>query len=1044
MMRWIVGSSLKFRLLVIPIAAAMMFFGVAQLRDAPTDVLPEFTAPRVEVQTEALGLSAAEVEQLVTVPLEADLLNGVAGLDQIRSESVFGLSSIELIFEPGTDVMRARQLVQERLTGAIGLPHVSKPPVMIQPLASTSRVVMVGLSAKDLSLIEMSVLARWKIKPRLMGVPGVANVAIWGQRERQLQVQVDPEKLRAQGVSLNQVIETTGNALWVSSLSFVEASTPGTGGFIDTPNQRLSIQHISPITTPKDLAQVSVEDTGSRRLRLSDVAAVVEDHQPLIGDGLVNDNASLMLVIEKFPGSNTVDVTEDVEAALEALRPGLSGIEMDTTLYRPATFIETALSNLTRTLIVALILVIVLLGAFVFDWRAALISLVTIPLALLAAGLVLHLGGTTFNMLILAGLVIALGAVIDDAIVDVDNVRRRLRLHRKAGADRSTAAILAEASLEVRGPLLYATLIVLVAVVPAFFLTGVIGSFARPLVVAYALAVLASMVVALTVTPALALLLFARARLDRREPAATRWLRRVYDAALLPVLHRPLRALLAAAVVALAGLAVVPQLWGNSMVPSLQDRDVLIHWEGAPGTSHQEMNRITALASRELRSVPGVRNVGGHVGRAVTSDQVVGINAGELWVNIDPKADYQATTAAIQQVIDGYPGLSREVLTYPEERIRKALTGSDEAVVVRVYGQDLEVLRDKAEEVRESLSQIDGVVAPHVDLQAEEPTVEVEVDLAEALEHGIKPGDVRRSAATLLSGIQVGALFEDQKVFDVVVWGAPSIRNSLNSIEDLLIDTPDGDQVRLGDVAEVRITPSPNTIKRDAVSRYVDIGASVRGRDLGDVVNEVENALEDVTFPVEYHAELFGPYAEGTDDQGWALGLGAACAIGIFLLLQAAFGSWRLATVVFLTLPLALAGGALAAFAAGDIISLGSLIGLVTVFGIAARNGVMLIKHYQHLEDENEPFGPGLVVVGSQERLVPIVMTALATALAVLPLVIFGNIPGQEIVYPVAVVILGGLVTSTLLNLFVVPALYLRFGARAPHTPNPQTTSQSG
>jgi CzcA family heavy metal efflux pump len=1044
-MRWIVGSSIRFRLLVIPIAAAMMVFGVAQLRDAPADVLPEFAAPRVEVQTEALGLSASEVEQLVTVPLEADLLNGVAWLDQIRSESVSGLSSIELIFEPGTDVMRARQMVQERLTGAIGLPHVSKPPVMIQPLSSTSRVVMVGLSSKDLSLIEMSVLARWKIKPRLMGVPGVANVAIWGQRERQLQVQVDPARLRANGVSLNQVIKTTGNALWVSPLSFVEASTPGTGGFIDTPNQRLGIQHISPIKAPKDLAQVTLEDTEGKRLRLGDVAGVVEDHQPLIGDGIVNDNASLMLVIEKFPGSSTVDVTKDVEAALDALRPGLSDIEIDTSLYRPATFIESALGNLTATLIVALLLVILLLGAFLFDWRAALICVITIPLALLAAGVALHLGGVTFNLLVLAGLLIALGVVIDDAIVDVDNIRRRLRAHRASGGEKSSVDVIVEASLQMRGTLLYATVIALVAVVPAFFLTGVMGAFSRPLVVSYAVAVVASMVVALTVTPALALLLFARARLDRSEPLLTRWVRRGYGAVLVHTTQRPLRAILGGAVVALAGLAVLPQLGGNSMVPSLQDRDVLIHWEGAPGTSHPEMNRITAMASRELRSVSGVRNVGGHVGRAITSDQVVGINTGELWVNIDPKADFEATTAAINKVIAGYPGLHREVLSYPEERIRKALTGSDEALVVRIYGQDLDVLRAEADEVRQAISRIEGVVGPRVDLPAEEPTVEIEVDLAAAEEHAIKPGDVRRSAATLLSGIQVGNLFEDQKVFDVVVWGAPAIRNSLNSIEELQIDTPDGDQVRLGDVAEVRVVPHSTVIKRDAVSRYVDVAANVRGRELSAVVNDVDEVLGDAKFPVEYHAELLGQYAEGTDDQGRSVGLAIAAAIAIFLFLQAAFGSWRLATAFLLALPLALAGGALAAFAAGDIISLGSLIGLVTILAIAVRGGTLLIRHYQHLEqDEGEPFGLGLVIRGSQERLVPTVMTALATALAVLPLVVLGSVPGQEIAYPVAVVILGGLVMSTLLTLFVVPALYLLFGSGTAGAADPQTTSHSG
>src|SRR6266545_4614884 len=396
MMHWIIGSSLRLRLLVVPVAAGLMLLGITQLRSAPVDVLPEFNPPLVDIQTEALGLSAEEVEQLVTVPLEQDLLNGVAFLDQIRSQSLPGLSRIELIFQPGTD--------------------------MLQPLSSTGRVMMIGLSSKDVSLIDMSVLARWKIRPRLMGVPGVANVAIWGQRERQLQVQVDPQKLRGQGISLDQVIQSTANALWVSPLSFTEASTPGTGGFIDTSNQRLGIQHISPITTAKDLSRVTVEGTGARTLRLGDVSQVVEDHQPLIGDAIGDSGPSLMLVIQKFPGANTREVTRGVEEALEDMAPGFSGITVDTDLYRPASFIDTAKRDLSLALLIGLILVVALLGAFLFDWRVALISVVVIPLSLVTAAYVLYLRGTTFNTMLLAGLVIAFGVVVDDAIVDANNI----------------------------------------------------------------------------------------------------------------------------------------------------------------------------------------------------------------------------------------------------------------------------------------------------------------------------------------------------------------------------------------------------------------------------------------------------------------------------------------------------------------------------------------------------------------------------------------------------------------------------------------------
>ena len=434
MMRWIVGSSLRFRLLVVAIAAAMLVVGTIELRETPADVLPEFAPPTVEIQTEALGLSAAEVEQMITVPLEQDLLVGVAFLEDIRSESVPGLSRILLVFEPGTNVYRARQVVAERLTQAHALPQVSKPPRMLQPLSSTNRVLMVGVSSKTVSPIEMSVLARWTIAPRLMGVPGVANVSIWGQRDRQLQVQVDPERLRDQDVSLLQVVETAGNALWVSPLTFVEASTPGTGGFIDTPNQRLGVQHLLPISNAADLAQIRVDDTNGRNLSLGDVASVVEGHQPLIGDAVQGDGSGLLLVIEKFPEASTRDVTHRVEAAIGGMQPGLSGLQFDTGVYRPASYIEKSLDNLTLAMIIGGALLILVFGAFFFSWRTALVALVAIPVSLLAGVLVLAALGETFNTMVLVGLAAALMLVIGDALVDVENIARRLRQRRGQGA----------------------------------------------------------------------------------------------------------------------------------------------------------------------------------------------------------------------------------------------------------------------------------------------------------------------------------------------------------------------------------------------------------------------------------------------------------------------------------------------------------------------------------------------------------------------------------------------------------------------------------
>ncbi len=1028
MIRWIIGSSIRSRRIVVALAAVMMVFGFARFRDMPKDVLPEFSPPTVEVQTEALGLSAAEVEQLITTPLEQDLLNGVAFLDTIRSESIPGLSSIEMIFEPGTNVLDARQVVAERLTQAHALPNVSKPPQMLQPLSSTSRVMMIGLSSDTLSLIDMSILARWTIRPRLLGVEGVANVAVWGQRERQLQVLVDPARLRANDVSLQQIIETTANAQFVCPLTFVECSTPGTGGIIETANQRFGVQNAIPFATPDDLAKVVIQDTEGEPLRLGDVADVVVDHQLLIGDAILSGGSGLMLVVEKFPGANALEVTHGVEAALDALRPGLSGVTIDSSLFRPASYIETSNDNLATALIIGAVLVLLALGAFLFEWRTALISVVALVSSLLAAGVVLSLFGTTLNTMTVAGLVLALVVIIDNAVSDVENVARRLRQHRKVGVDASIPRIILEASVETRNAGLYAALITVLAFVPVFFTQGAFGAFFPSVAVSYAAAVLASMVVALVVTPALSMVFLSGSPLKHGETPIVRWLRPRYERGLSRVLGSVRPGLVLVGVILVAGLVAMPFL-ERSLTPSFKDTDLLVHLDGPPGTSLAEMNRITGLVGSELQTVPGVLKVGGHAGRASVSDQVVGVNASELWVSLDPKADYDATVASIEDVVRGYPGLARDVVTYPEERIGQVLSGSDDPVTVRVFGQDLGILSSRAEEIKTILSGIDGIVGPQIQIQPQEPTLEIRVDLAAAERYGIVPGDVRRAAATLLSGIQVGSLFDEQKVFEVVVWGTPDIRNNLTNINDLSIDTEQG-QVRLGDVADVTITPSPTVIRHEAVSRSIDITAGVSGRDLGAVTDEVALRLQEVELPLEYHAELVGDFADQQADDRQALGFAVAAAIAIFLLVQAGIGNWRLAALVYLMLPLSLAGGALAALIDGRLVSLGSIAGFLAVLGIAARHAVMQIRHFQHLERrEGEPFGRELLLRGAQERFVPILSSVFTTALAFTPLAVAGGIAGLEIVNPMAAVVLGGLVSSTLLTLFIVPALYQRFGS---------------
>lgn len=1037
-MRWIVAASLRYRYLIVFMAVVLMAFGISRLTNSAVDVFPEFAPPKVEVQTLSTGLSASAVEELVTVPLE-QALYGVPGLDVMRSRSVPDLSDIVLIFKPGTDLIKARQLVNERLQSVYPtLPTWAAPPVMIQPLSSTSRAMKIGISSDTIDIKDLSMVAYWKIRARLLEVPGVANAPIWGERIKMPQVQVDLEKLNTYGVPLEEVMDVTADALDVGLLQFSEGSVIGTGGFIDTPNQRIGIRSVLPIVTPETLAQVPINDrkkADGSALTLGDVGDVVWDTWPLFGDAVIDGGPGLMMIVEKLPWANTLDVTRGVEEAIDQMRPGLPGVKIDTTIFRPATFIDNSIHNLTSSLLIGAVLVIIILLFFLYEWRVALISATIIPLSLMASLLVLNLRDVPINVMTLAGLSIAIGAVVDDAIVDVENIVRRLRRLRKEGSTQSTASIVLEASIEVRGAIVYASLIEISALMPVFFLQGLSGAFFFPLATAYVVAGLVSPIIALTVTPAMVYILLSNAPIDHRQSPIIPWLHKIYDRVLGRTLRTPSLAYGTASGIVLAGLFVMPFL-GQELLPSFKERDFLMHWITKPGTSHPEMWRITAQACNELMTIPGVRNCGSHIGQAMSADEPYGIYFTENWISVDPSVDYDKTLAAVQETVDGYPGLVRDVQTYLKERIREVLTGSSDTVVIRIYGQELEVLREKSDEVLAALEGIEGIADLKKELHMETPQVEIEVDLAKAQQYGLKPGDVRRASAFLLQGEEIGDIFIGGKTYDVNVWSTPATRHSLSDIQNLMIDTPDGGRVRLADVADIRIVPVPNVIEREGQSRKIDVSANVKGRDLGSVAADVEETLNNIEFPLGYHFEIKGEFAERQAAQRSLLTAGAIAVIAIFFLLYTSFGTWRPTFLTFFTLPWALVGGVLTAYLSGGILSLGSLVGLLTILGIATRNGIMMISHFQHLEEEEgEPFGPELVLRGARERIAPIMMTALTTGLALVPLVIAGNIPGQEIEYPMALVILGGLVTSTLLNLLVVPTLYLRFGKSRQRAP---------
>ncbi len=1019
-MRWLVETALRLRIAVIAAAVLLIAGGVRMVPHLSLDVFPEFAPPYIEIQTEAPGLSAEEVETLITFPLENSLI-GTPGLETLRSKSVLGLSSIRMLLHENVDLYQARQVVQERLAAeAPRLPGVARPPVILQPLSSLSRMMKIGIWSDTLSQRDMSELAVWTIRPRLMAISGVANVAIWGQRDKQLQVLVDVDRLQAHQVTLDAVLRAAGDAVVLDA-----------GGFVDTPNQRLAVRQLPPVRDPEDLAQTVVAFNQGSPLRLGDVADVRIGSPPPIGDAIINDQPGLLLIVEKQPAANMLETTRRVEAALELLKPGLKDVEIDSTIFRPATFIERSIENLTQALLVGCGLVVIVLIAFLFDWRTAAVSLTAIPLSVIAAVLLIHWWGMTINTMIIAGLVIALGEVVDDAVIDVENIVRRLRLNRLAEQPRSAFRVVLDASLEVRSAIVYATVIIVLVFLPVFFLEGLPGAFFRPLAIGYVSAILASLFVAVVVTPALSLLMLPHGRNSAHEPPISRWLKIPYRAMLPWFTRRPTSAI-GVLLVSFAGTFLLLRTLGQEFLPDFQETDFLMHFVEKPGTSIEAMDRITILASKELRSIPGVRNFGSHIGRAEVADEVVGPNFTELWISIDESVDYQETLGKVEAAVDGYPGLYRDVLTYLRERVKEVLTGASSSIVVRIYGPDLAGLRGQAQQVAAVMEKVTGVSNLKVESQVLVPQVDVRLRPEAAERCGLTPGQVRRAVTTLLRGAKVGEIYEKQMKVDVVVWGSDECRSNLTALHDLRIDTPGGGHVLLKDIAEIDIVPAPNEVRRENGSRRIDVTCDARGRDLGAVARDIETAVQGVSFERGYHPEVLGEFAALQASQNRLLALGGVALLGILLILYLDFQSLRLTLLVCLTIPFALIGGVVAVWLAGGTLSLGSLVGFVTVLGIAARNGIMLISHYRHLQaTEGIPFGRELVLRGAEERLAPILMTVLTTILALVPLVTSGNKPGHEIEYPLAVVIVGGLVTSTILNLFLLPPLFLLWGRNA-------------
>ncbi|HWB77659.1 MAG TPA: efflux RND transporter permease subunit, partial [Nannocystaceae bacterium] len=1005
MIRALLTLCLRQRVVVLVLAVLAMIAGIHSAADAPLDAFPELAPPRVEIQTEAPGLSSLEVEGLVTRPIE-DALTAVPLASALRSKSVLGLSSVTVLFEPGTDLFRARQLVQERLAIAVPrLPQLAEAPVILSPTSSTSRVLKVGLSSDTLSMIELSDLARWTIRPRLMSIPGVANVAVWGERSRELQVRVEPDELRAHGIVLDDVARASR-----------EAVTAQSGGLLDGPNQRLAVSHPAAVDDAEELARAPVAFRGGTTLRIGDVAEVVEDHAPLIGDAVIDGGSGILLIVHKQPWGSTVAITAAIDVALAELAPALPDVSVDATIFRPARFIERAIGNLELALGLGCVMVIVVLIAFLWDWRTAIISTLAIPVSLLVAVVVLRLTGATLDTMVLAGLAIALGEVVDDAIIDVENIHRRLR---EPGRSRDDFSVVLAASLEVRSAVVYASMIVVLVFGPVYLLDGLAGALFRPLAFAYVVAIGASLLVALTITPALSLVLLPHAATRARSAPLARALARPYTRVLRAALRWP-RVVIAIALLSVAAGAIGFARLGSVFLPDFREQDFLMHWIAKPGASVEGLRRTTELVSQELLAVPGVRNVGAHLGRAQVADEVVGANFGELWVSVDPEQDHDETIARIEATLAPYSGLYHDVQTYLREIVDEVLTGSHGAIVVRVSGSDLEVIDERAHAIADAMRSVAGTARVAVEPLGAVPQIEVRPRDDAAALYGLTNAEIRGQVTTLVQGTRVGEVFRDLRPVGVVVWGTPALRTDVTALRELRIATRAGADVRLADIADVVIAPTPGAVRHEGTARRLDVTCEVRGRSLDEVAAEIGDALTDMAFPPGHHAELLGEHvARERAARDLAIG-GAFALLGVLLVLYIDFGSLRLTALVAASLPFALAGAVAAAQLGGGVLSLGSLVGFVTVLGIAARNGIMLVDHYRRLErDEGVAFGVELVVRGSLERLAPILMTALCTGLALVPLALWGDRPGHEIEHPMAIVILGGLLTSTMLNLLV-------------------------
>ena len=1029
MLQAIVSFSLRFRGVVVALACVVLGYGLYVAAHAKLDVFPDFVQPQVVVQTEAPGLSPEQVELLVTRPVET-ALNGLGGLESIRSESIQGLSIITAVFKEGTDVFVARQMMAEKLAETTSLmPLGVKTPKMTPLTSSTMDLLKIGLTSEKLSPMELRTFADWTLKPRLLAVEGVAKCSTFGGEVRQLQIQVQPGLLVAYDLALSDVMAAARLATGVMG-----------AGYIETENQRVVVQTEGQSLTAGALGQIVVAHTNGLNVRLKDVAHVIEGAEPKFGDTLVQGTPGVLMTMSSQYGANTMEVTEGLEAALAEMKPTFEaqGIKLYPRLHRPATFIEASLHNIRSSLYLGGILVAVVLFLFLGHFRTAFISLTAIPLSLLTAIIVMAHFGVTLNTITLGGLAIAIGEVVDDAIIDVENIFRRLRENQLLSAPRPAFRVILDASLEVRSAVVYATFIVALVFVPVLTLTGLQGKFFAPLALSYILAIMASLLVALTLTPALGFLFFGRGVRSAKEPLLQRWLKAGYSRVLRIFSHWPEAVIGGVVIICALALTKLP-VGGGEFLPEFREGHFVLQVSAVPGTSLPEMMRMGREISAALRRNKNIDTVEQQIGRAEQGEDPWGPHRSEFHVELKEDIDgdeAEKMADEIRKILGSFPGIQFEVVTFLGDRIGETITGELSPVVISIFGDDLDTLDNKAQEIARLLESIPGAQDVQVKSPPGAPRIAVKLRMERLTQLGFRPVEVLDAIQTAYQGTVVAQVYQANRVADVAVILDAAARKMPETIGSLLLRSVHGLRLPLRELADIYETSGRHSILHDGSRRRQTITCN-SSRDIGAFVADAKKLIASkIHFPARMYPVFSGAAEAHERAQRQLLLHSAMAGVGILLLLIIVFGNWRNLLLVLANVPFALVGGVLAIYVmsllgeAGEGgLSIGSLVGFVTLFGITTRNSIMMISHFEHLiQQEGMTWNVETAIRGASERLVPILMTALVTALGLLPLAIGSGEAGREIEGPMAVVILGGLVTSTILNLLVLPTLALRFG----------------